>query len=305
MQHLIAVVGPTATGKSDLALSLARRFGGEIVSADSRQVYRFMDIGTAKPSPDELSRIPHHLIDIVNPDEDFSLAQYQELAFQSIDDIQQRGKPALLVGGSGLYVRAVLEGWGIPSVAPDPEFRQRLEERAAAGEADELYRELSAIDPEAARRIDGRNTRRVIRGLEISNSRGAAASGWPGNQPPPYKTLIIGLTVERSQLYRRIDDRVERMIEDGLVEEVKKLREAGYGMDLPSMSGIGYRQIGIYLNGSLSLEAAVYRMKTETHRLVRKQYNWFKPDDKRINWFDITGDYETEVSGLVTAHLSG
>lgn len=305
MKHLIAIVGPTATGKSDLALSLARRFDGEIVSADSRQVYRYMDIGTAKPEPGELSLVPHHLINIVNPDDDFSLAQYQQLAYQSIDDIQLRGKLALLVGGSGLYVKAVLEGWGIPRVAPDPEFRHSLEERAKKGQAAELYKELSLIDPEAALRIDGRNTRRVIRGLEIANSRETTASGGPSNQPPPYKTLIIGLTAERGELYRRIDARVDRMIEAGLVEEVKKLMEAGYAMDLPSMSGIGYRQIGMYLNGSLNLEAAVYQIKTETHRLVRRQYNWFKLGDKRINWFDITGVYETEVSGLLTAHLSG
>ena len=303
MNHLVAVIGPTATGKSDLAVRLAQSFGGEIVSADSRQVYRLMDIGTAKPSPDDLSLVPHHLINIVDPDEDFSLAQYQELAFRTIDGIHRRGKPALLAGGSGLYVRAVLEGWGIPKVAPDTAFRDKLEKRAEDGGGEELYRELVAIDPEAAGRIDGRNTRRVIRALEIF-ARGTTANGPAENQPPPYKTLIIGLTAPRDELYRRIDNRVDRMIENGLVEEVKKLTAAGYTLDLPSMSGIGYQQIGQYLNGSLSRDAAVYQIKTETHRLVRQQYNWFKLEDKRINWFDITGDYETDVSKLVTAHLA-
>ncbi len=170
MNRLVAVVGPTAVGKSRLALHLAQTFNGEIVSADSRQVYRHMDIGTAKPSLEELSLVRHHLIDIVNPDEGFSLAQYQQLAYRAIDDIQQRNKLVLLVGGSGLYVWAVLEGWGIPKIPPDPEFRHSLEEKAAGGGADELFQELVKVDPVAAQRIDQRNVRRVIRALEVHRS---------------------------------------------------------------------------------------------------------------------------------------
>jgi len=304
MNPLIAVIGPTATGKSSLALSLAQEFGGEVVSADSRQVYRYMDIGTAKPLPGELSLVSHHLIDIINPDEDFSLAQYQQLAYQAIERILKDGELPLLVGGSGLYVWALLEGWGIPEVPPDPEFRRRLEERAAGGEADELYRELMEIDPVAAQRIDKRNVRRLIRALEVTRHSDSPFSKLQRREAPPFDTLIIGLTAERAELYRRIDSRVDIMIEKGLVDEVKRLIAQGYGLDIPAMSGIGYRQIGMFLNGEITLEEAVRRIKTETHRLVRRQYNWFRLKDKRIHWFDIEQDVEPEIKELVATFIS-
>jgi len=304
MNSLVAIVGPTATGKSQLAIQLAQQFGGEIVSADSRQVYRHMDIGTATSSPEEMALVPQYMVDIINPDEDFSLAQYQKMAYQAIGDIQQRQKLPLLVGGSGLYVRAVLEGWKIPEVAPDPVFRQRLENREARGEAGELYRELEETDPAAARRIDPRNVRRVIRALEVSRNVGAPVSRFQDKQPSPFKTLIIGLTTERTELYRRIDLRVDKMIEQGLLNEVKKLVEMGFSLDLPAMSGIGYRQIGAFLKGELTLESAISQMKTETHRFVRRQYNWFRLTDERIKWFDITTDFEAEISELVSCFIS-
>ena len=208
----------------------------------------------------------------------------------------------MLVGGSGLYVWTVVEGWQIPEVAPNLEFRQCLESRATRGEGEELYRELARIDPAAALRIDGRNVRRVIRALEVASS---GVSPRPiGRVPPPYSTLLIGLTTERKELYRRIDLRVDTMIEQGLVSEVKGLLEAGYSMELPAMAGIGYKQIGLYLEGELTLEAAVQQIKTETHRLVRRQYNWFRLKDERIRWFDV-GDGETEagVEVLVAGFL--
>ncbi|MEK7354651.1 MAG: tRNA (adenosine(37)-N6)-dimethylallyltransferase MiaA [Chloroflexota bacterium] len=306
MSKLVAIIGPTASGKSQLALRLAQQFNGEIVSADSRQVYRLMDIGTAKPGGDEMSIIPHYLIDIINPDEDFSLAQYQQLAYQSIADIQQRHKLPLLVGGTGQYLWAVVEGWKIPEVAPDLEFRQRLEGRAAQGETDQLYQELAQIDPDAAQRIDRRNVRRVIRALEVARNSEVSSTQPQLKISPPFNTLIIGLTTERKELYRRIDQRVDRMIEQGLVDEVKRLVEMGYDMALPSMSGIGYKQLGQYLGGELTLEAAVQQIKTETHRLVRRQYNWFRLKDERIKWFDI-GDAkaEAEIMALVAGFISG
>ncbi len=305
MNRLVAIVGPTATGKSQLALQLAQKFNGEIVSADSRQVYRYMDIGTAKPSRQELYLIPHHLIDIINPDEDFSLAQYQQLAYQAIDDIQQLNKLVLLVGGSGLYVWALLEGWGIPQVPPDPEFRHRLEEKATRGGAEELYQELMEIDPAAAQSIDRRNVRRLIRALEVSKYAKAPFSQFQRKEAPPFKTLIIGLTAERTELYRRIDLRVDAMIELGLVEEVKRLVNMGYGFELPAMSGIGYKQIGMFLKSELTLESAIYQIKTETHRLVRRQYNWFRLTDKGIKWFDICDDKaESEITELVAGFLT-
>lgn len=304
MNHLLAIVGPTASGKSRLALRLAQTFNGEIVSADSRQVYRYMDIGTAKPSPEERALVRHHLIDIVNPDDDFTLAQYQELAYQTIADIQKRRKLPLLVGGSGLYLWAVLEGWAIPPVPPDPAFRRRWQEKAAQGEGDELYRELVKVDPLAAQRIDRRNLRRVIRALEVSRDAQPPFSQRQQKKAPPFNALIIGLTADRVELYRRIDLRVDKMIEQGLVEEVKKLVNTGYGFNLPAMSGIGYQQIGLFLSNELTLAAAIEQIKFETHRLVRRQYNWFRLRDDRIQWFDIQGEAEkqiiAQVAGLLT-----
>jgi len=299
MNHLLSIVGPTGVGKSKLALRLAQAFDGEIVSADSRQVYRYMDIATAKPRRDEMSLIPHHLINIVNPDENFSLAQYQKLAYRAIDDIGQRHKLPILVGGSGLYVWSVVEGWGVPKVPPDPDFRCHLEARAAQGNGAELYCELERIDPIAAERIDKRNVRRVIRALEIYRGTKPAAHQPQPNKAPSYNILLIGLTADRVKLYHRIDLRVDRMIEQGLVQEVKRLTDMGYGLDLSAMSGIGYRQIGMFLKGELSLTVAVQQIKFESHRFVRHQYNWFKLKDNRIQWFDITGEVGSEIITLV------
>ncbi|MFC1988240.1 tRNA (adenosine(37)-N6)-dimethylallyltransferase MiaA [Chloroflexota bacterium] len=304
MNHLVAIVGPTATGKSQLAIRLAQQFNSEIISADSRQIYSYMGIGTAKSGRQELALVPHHLIDIINPDQAFSLAEYQQIAYRAIDDIGKQHKLPLLVGGSGLYVWAVLEGWGIPEVAPDTEFRQKLEEMAEKGETDALYWELMEIDPVAALRIDRRNVRRLIRALEVSRHTGAPISQLQAKEAPPFDALIIGLTAERKELYRRIDLRVDKMIEQGLVDEVKKLVFLGYDFSLPAMSGIGYRQIGAFLRGELTLESAVSQIKTETHRLVRRQYNWFRLTDERIKWFDITKDIETEISRLVGQFIS-
>ncbi len=305
MNHLLAIVGPTGVGKSRLALRLAQTFGGEIVSADSRQVYCHMDIGTAKPTRQELSLVPHHLIDIVNPDEDFSLAQYQCLAYRAIDDIQQRNKLAILVGGSGLYVWSVLEGWGIPQVPPDLEFRRSLEKKAAEVGVDGLYQELMKVDPIAAQRIDRRNVRRVIRAVEVHRNTDTPFSQLQHKQAPPYNTLVIGLTTDRAELYRRIDLRVDEMIKQGLTEEVKKLVKVGYDFNLPAMSGIGYKQIGMFLRGELTSAAAVQQIKFETHRFVRHQYSWFRLKDDRIRWFDIQGKVESEIINTLAKFISG
>jgi len=306
MNRLIAIVGPTGIGKSQLALRLAQTFNGEIVSADSRQVYRFMDIGTAKPSLEELSLVPHHLISVINPDEDFSLAQYQRLACQAISDIQQRQKLALLVGGSGQYVWSMVEGWGVPRVPPDPGFRRSLEERAAKGGKSELYQELVKIDPAAALKIDPCNVRRVIRALEVYRSTGIPLSQLKCKKAPPFDALIIGLTAGRAGLYRRIDLRVDGMIERGLVAEVEKLLNMGYVLKLPAMSGIGYKQVGMFLKGKLALAAAIQQIKFETHRFVRHQYAWFRLKDNRIKWFDIDSDsMDSEIIALVAQFVRG
>jgi len=292
-------------GKSRLALRLARDFGGEIISADSRQVYRFLDIGTAKPTREEQSLERHHLIDITYPDEDFSLAQYQKLACEAIDDIQQRGRLPLLVGGSGLYVWAVLEGWEIPQVPPDVEFRRSLQREAAEFGGQRLYEELAKVDPEAAQRIDPRNVRRVIRALEVSRHAQVPISELRRKKAPGHDCLIVGLTSERLELYRRIDARVDEMIERGFIDEVKKLVNMGYGSDLPAMSGIGYKQIGTYLRGELTLAAAIEQTKTESHRVVRHQYSWFRLKDERIHWFDVKEDIESEIAALITRFIAG
>ena len=304
INHLVAIVGPTGVGKSGLALKLAQAFSGEIVGADSRQVYRYLDTGTAKPGPRELSIAPHHLINIVNPGEDFSLAQYQELAYQAIDSIIKHRRLPLLVGGSGLYIWSILEGWSIPQVPPDLEFRHSLEARAAEVGEDELYQQLVAADPIAAQRIGRRNVRRIIRALEVTRGAGIAFSQLQRKQPPPYDTLIIGLTADRAELYRRIDLRVDKMIEKGLVAEVQRLVSMGYSLDLPAMSGIGYRQIGMFLKGEIGLEAAIRQIKFENHRLVRHQYNWFKLRDERIHWFDIGDEVEGPITTLVKEFVS-
>jgi tRNA dimethylallyltransferase len=303
MNRLLAIVGPTGVGKSRLAIRLAQALDGEIVSADSRQVYRYMDIGTAKPTKEEQAIVPHHLIDIVNPDEDFSLAQYQQLAGKAIDDIQQRRKLPLLVGGSGLYVWAILDSWNIPKVAPDLEFRRSLEEKADRVGKDELYHELAKVDPVAAQRIDPRNVRRIIRALEVYKEAKIPFSQLQLKTTPPFNTLIIGLTTDRAELYRRTDRRVDEMIKRGLVDEVKGLVDMGYDFALPAMSGIGYKQIGMYLRGELTLSAAIQQIKFETHRLVRHQYSWFRLKDDRIKWLDIQGDVDSHTTALVSKFI--
>jgi len=284
MSLLVAIVGPTATGKSSLALELCQTLHGEIVSADSRQVYCYMDIGTAKPTKDEQAKVPHHLIDVVNPDEDFSLAQYQSKALEAVQGIQRRGKTAFLVGGSGLYVWALLEGWRIPPVPPDPALRRELEAKAQSEGSEALYEKLREIDPTAAERIDPRNVRRVIRALEVCQQ-GTLFSELQVKKPL-VDSVVIGLTTARDDLYKRIDTRVDSMIAKGLVAEVESLVARGYGFDLPSMSGLGYNQIGMYLQGKIDLPTAIQQIKFDTHSFARHQYNWFRLKDKRINWFE-------------------
>jgi tRNA dimethylallyltransferase len=288
-QKLVAIVGPTATGKTALGVALARTLGGEIVGADSRQVYRQMDIGTAKPMPEERSLAPHHLIDMVDPDQEFSLAQYLELAVAALEDVWSGGKQPLLVGGSGQYVWALLEGWRVPRLPPQRGLRRELEERVARQGAEALHRELAQVDSKAAARIDPRNVRRVIRALEVHKVTGRPISYWQEKGPPSWEVLILGLTCPRQELYQRIDARVDAMMEVGLVDEVRGLLARGYEPSLPSLSGIGYSQVCQHLAGELDLATVVARIKTATHRLARQQYTWFRLDDRRIRWLEGAG----------------
>lgn len=299
MNKLVAIIGPTGAGKSTLAFKIASTFNGEIVGCDSRQVYRGMDIGTAKPPPEYISAVPHHLIDIIYPNESMSLAEYQRLAYDTIDGIIDRKKLPLLVGGTGQFFRAVTEGWEIPRVPPDMRLRYDMEKEASDRGPAELYRELQAVDPESAKKIDPRNVRRVVRALEVFRSRGVTFSSLQNHKSPRYETVIIGLTMERKELYQRVDKRVDEMMKAGLIAEVKKLQESGFGFDLPAMSGIGYKQISEYLRGGIALEEAVQRIKFETHRYIRQQYAWFRLQDPLIHWFDITDNVEPGIFSLI------
>ena len=275
-------------GKTALAIELARRFDGEIVNADSRQVYIGMDIGTAKPTADELRAARHHLIDVRKPDAPLSLGEYLPLARECVEDIFTREKLPVLCGGTGQYVWAMLEGWDVPAIPPDAGFRAQLELRAAAEGTRSLWNDLNAIDPRRAVSIGPHNTRRIIRALEILHSTGEQVSATRRSAEPPYRALIIGLTAERAELYRRVDDRFDMMMSQGLLDEARQLAAAGYELGRGPLSGVGYTQLGQYLAGEIALDEAIAQSKSRTHRLVRRQYTWFKPTDRRIKWLDAT-----------------
>lgn len=286
LPQLVVVVGPTAVGKTALAVQLAEAVNGEIVSADSRQIYRYMDIGTAKASAEEQRRVVHHLLDVAEPEELMGLAQFQELAYATIDDIMARGRIPFLVGGTGQWILAVVEGWQVPRVPPDPLLRRRLYQQAEAGGRHALHARLRALDPEAAERIDPRNVRRVVRALEVCIRTGKPISEQQRKVPPPYRVLMLGLTLRREALYLRVDERVDRMMAEGLESEVRGLVASGYRFDLPSMSGVGYRQFAPYLDGQATVDEVIREIKQATRRFARQQSNWFRLDDPRINWFD-------------------
>ena len=283
--RLLAIVGPTAVGKTELALKVAERLPVEIISADSRQVYRRMDIGSAKPSPDQLRAAPHHMVDIIWPDEDFSLAEFVSGARGIIQSANLAGRTPVLVGGTGQYVMAILEGWNVPSVPPNPDLRRELESVLESDGLSALLDRLRESDPEALDRIDVRNPRRVIRAIEIAAA-GQGSGDAPRRSEPGFDALVTGLNMERAALYERADARVDRMMEDGFLDEVGSLLALGYGPDLPSMSAIGYHELSDHLLNGADLPEAVQRIKYRTRNYIRRQSNWFKRDDPRIRWFE-------------------
>ncbi len=300
----MAVVGPTASGKTALSVDLADRFNGEIINADSRQVYRHMDIGTAKPSPEERQRAPHHLLDVVSPNENFSLGTFLALSRDIARDISQRGRLPLVVGGSGQYIWALLEGWDVPAIPPDADFRDELKAIAEQQGSDTLHRRLAEIDPQRAANIDPRNVRRVIRALEVHHHTGVEPSRFRPRLPNPPPSLVIGLTAEREHLYKRIDLRVDAMMSSGFLAEVESLLEMGYSMSHGALNCPGYRELGEHLAGECSLDDAVARTKYRTHRMARRQYTWFKPSDRRIHWLETEApDVVERASGLVESFL--
>ena len=281
---LIVLVGPTAVGKTETAIQLAIRMDAEIISADSRLFYKGMDIGTAKPTLSERARVPHHLIDVTNPDKLWSLATFKKAVTQTIKNIHARNHLPLLVGGTGQYIYSILEGWNIPEVKPDAALRQALENWGQQITPSGLHQRLAVLDIKAAQSIDPSNVRRTIRALEVILTTGRLFSEQKTRSTKPYHALVLGLTRPREELYQRIDDRIQNMIQDGLVEEVQKLLEQGYPPNLPTLSAIGYRQIISYIHNEITLDEAIQLMKRQTRIFVRRQANWFKIDDPDIHW---------------------
>jgi tRNA dimethylallyltransferase len=292
-------------GKTEISIALAERLNGEIISADSRLFYRGMDIGTAKPGPKERKRVPHHLIDVAEPDQIWSLATFQQRAQQAIDSVHARGRLPYLVGGTGQYLRAVTQGWKIPEVKPDMRLREALEKWAELVGPEGLHTRLASLDPDAAGRIDYRNLRRTVRALEVILTTGRRFSDQRRKGPSPYCLLQLGLMRPRQELYARIDARIEAMLEAGFVDEVRGLLERGYSPELATLSAIGYGEIIEYLQGNITMEEAVTLIKRATRTFVRRQANWFKPDDPDIHWFTIGPDTLEEMERIIRDWLLG
>ena len=308
MKKLLVIVGPTGTGKSDLALELANEFNGELVSADSRQLYIGMDIGTGKETEESgykitekrkgswiVNDVPIHLYDVISPDKTFSVASYQQLAYKAIEQIERRNKLPILVGGTGLYVRAVTEGLKIPKAAPDQKLRNRLESRSLSTLVDELKK----VDPDTAAGIDTANPRRVVRALEVFYTSGRPLSKLKAKFEVHFNCLKIGLRADRDYLYKKVDAQVEKWFEQGFADEVKNLIVAGYTEDLSSMTSLGYRQVAMYLKKKLPLQEAKQRIKWEQHGYIRRQLTWFKKDSN-VYWFDIAkADFRKQIYDLI------
>ncbi|MDI3540906.1 MAG: tRNA dimethylallyltransferase [Thermosediminibacterales bacterium] len=286
---LLVIVGPTAVGKTKHAIEVAKMLDSEIISADSMQIYKYMDIGTAKPTPEERQRIPHHMIDIVEPDEEFSVADYKELAEEKIKSIFEKGKIPLLVGGTGLYVKAVIDNYFFSDASIDKEYRETLKQIALEKGGDYLHDILNKKDPAAASRIHPNDIKRIIRALEVYYQTGKPISYFEKETQKgstPYNLSYFGLTMSRERLYNLINQRVDDMIAKGLVDEVKGLLERGYNKELNALKGLGYKQIIGYLEGGYNLEKAIEILKRDTRRFAKRQFTWFKRD-KRIKWINV------------------
>ncbi|MGM0901944.1 MAG: tRNA (adenosine(37)-N6)-dimethylallyltransferase MiaA [Bacillota bacterium] len=287
-EKLLVLIGPTAVGKTKLSIELARNFNGEIISGDSMQIYRAMDIGTAKITEEEMEGIPHHLIDIKEPDDPFSVAEFQELVRGKITEITSRKKLPMIVGGTGLYIQSVLYDYQFTEAASDNEFRIKLEQMAVEKGNEELHQRLREVDPESAERIHPNNLRRVIRALEIYHCTGKTMTEYQQEQQPEllYDTCLIGLTMDRELLYNRINKRVDLMMEQGLVEEVKNLYDSGI-RDCQSIQAIGYKELYDYFDGRVLLEDAVENLKQNSRRYAKRQLTWFR-NKMDVEWFEMS-----------------
>jgi tRNA dimethylallyltransferase len=300
---LIVLTGPTAVGKSALGLALAERFDAEILAADSRQVYRYLDVGTAKPTPAERARVPHHLLDLVDPDQPFSVADYQAAADAALAEVARRGRVALLVGGTPHYVQAVVDRLELPQVAPRPELRAALEALAAREGPLAVWERLRALDPEAAARADRSNVRRLIRAIEVVMATGAPLAVAAGRRGPERPALHLALTAPRPELYARIDARIDAMLAAGWLGEVEGLLARGYAPTLPSLSATGYRELIQVLRGELALGEAVRLIRHRTHAFARRQYTWLRRDP-RLEWYTVGPGLEARVGERVVRYLA-
>ncbi|MCS1351207.1 tRNA (adenosine(37)-N6)-dimethylallyltransferase MiaA [Mechercharimyces sp. CAU 1602] len=296
---LLVLVGPTAVGKTNLSLHLAEKFNGEILSGDSMQVYRGMDVGTAKASQKEQQQVRHHLLDLVNPDESFSVEEFQKHAYEAIAAIHARSHLPMLVGGTGLYIQAVTHGYRLPNIEEDVALRAKWNDFAEKEGNEALWRKLQEQDEVTAMRLHPNDRRRVIRALEVIANTGKPFSAQQVQQKPPYDILFLGLTMPRELLYKRINERVDHMIAAGLLQEVRALYAQGYGRELTSMQALGYKEIMQHLAGEISLDEAIERIKRGTRKFAKRQLSWFRRMDE-IHWFDCTAsDFQQEITSLI------
>jgi tRNA dimethylallyltransferase len=285
---LIVITGPTASGKTDLAIQVALKLNGEIISADSMQIYRYMDIGTAKPTLQERQGIPHHMVDILYPDEEYNVAMFQKHATEKINHIFEQGKLPILAGGTGLYINSIIYPMNFTDAVDDPEYRKYLNKLLEQNGALWLHNQLRSVDPGSAERLHPNDTRRVIRAMEVYRLTGKPMETYKqefSELESPYKALVYGLSMDRQLLYERINVRVDRMMNSGLVKEVKGILDKGYSQNLVSMQGLGYKEIVDYLKGLSTLEESINILKRNTRRFAKRQIAWFKRE-KQIVWLD-------------------
>lgn len=286
MLKLAAIVGPTAVGKTALSLAVAQELNAEIISCDSMQVYIGMDIGTAKASPNERKQIAHHMLDLIMPDQTFTVADYQKMVKQRIEELNQQGKLPLLVGGTGLYYQAVVDDYPFFPIESQDIVRQKWENICIDKGLAYIYEQLSRVDEKYAQKVGPNDQKRIIRAMEVWDLTGEPFSKLQIKNQNAYQLNVVGLVIERAQLYARIETRVEQMFRDGLVDEVIGLRQKGYDLSLNAMNALGYKQVNYYLDGMLSWEDMLAEIKRETRRFAKRQLTWFKKD-KRITWLNI------------------
>jgi len=289
------IVGPTAVGKTGIAIELAQQMDGEIISVDSRQIYRKLDIGTAKPDRDECKKVEHHLIDIVDPGQRISAGKYREMALKKVEELLGQDKLPIFVGGSGMYIRAVTQGF-FQGSKTDPEVRQQVKEELKGKGKEALYQRLKKLDPQYAEKIHVNDTKRITRALEIYRINGKPPTELYREQKknPPFPHIIIGLKMDRKKLYRKINSRVDEMIEEGLIEEVERLRKQGYKEALGEIKTVGYYELSLYFDGEIGKEEAINKIKQNTRQYAKRQLSWFRNQAETI-WIDITNRSKQEV----------